>query len=304
MHDYVTPADVPVSDNWQGHKDRDSAEPGTDYATGYGTDLRMAGNGVVAYVDHNNDGGEGRRLQVNMDNGEVIDYIHLSEIWVGEGQRVERGQTGVCLSGASGYDDDWYYGPHVHVTRRLYDGGPYWDTVDFEAAVGGGSGGGGGGQWPAHDLYGQWWVWWGQTLLGLPEDGLDGPDTQAAVSAKQEQHGLYVDGIFGPGTATVAYADAGSPLIAPGFPLPDETYWFGWEDGGDHSISGVHGYSNNLKCWQQRMSDRGWGFSAIDGLYGDETAAVATGIQEQEGLTADGLIGPATWAVAWTAAVK
>jgi peptidoglycan hydrolase-like protein with peptidoglycan-binding domain len=297
---YVTPADVGISDNWQDHKDRDSAEPGTDYVTDYGTDCRIAGDGVVQYVDNSNGGAEGRRLQVNMDNGEVIDYIHGSWIDAHEGQRVSRGQTGIFYSGASGFGEDWYYGPHVHVTRRLYDGGPYWDTVDFEDAVGGG----GSGEWPARELYGEHWVYWAQGLLGITQDGYDGPETQDHTRNKQSSNGLEPDGIFGPATATPAYRDAGSPLVAPGFPLPDGSYYFGPADGGDKSISGYYGYSNNLKCWQQRMADRGWGFSSIDGLYGNETKAVAEGIQAQEGLTVDGLIGPSTWATAWTSEVK
>lgn len=132
---YATPADVGVSDDYQDHLNRNSAEPGTDYKTAYGTDIRIAGDGVVALVDNSNQGPEGRRLQINMNNGEVIDYIHGANIRAYVGQPVEKGQRGVFITGASGYGDDWYYGPHVHVTRRLKKGLAFKDSVDFELAL-------------------------------------------------------------------------------------------------------------------------------------------------------------------------
>lgn len=132
---YVTPADVGVSDDYQDHLNRNSAEPGTDYKTAYGTDIRIAGDGVVALVDNSNQGPEGRRLQINMNNGEVIDYIHGANIRAYVGQPVEKGQRGVFITGASGYGNDWYYGPHVHVTRRLKKGLAFKDSVDFELAL-------------------------------------------------------------------------------------------------------------------------------------------------------------------------
>jgi hypothetical protein len=132
---YVTPADVGVSDNWQDHINRNSAEPGTDYMTEYGTDLRMPGDGVIARVDNNPGGAEGRRLQLYMDNGQVIDFIHGYWIHGSEGQRVSQGQTGIFISGASGWGEDYYYGAHVHVTLRADTGKPFKDTLDFEKYI-------------------------------------------------------------------------------------------------------------------------------------------------------------------------
>jgi len=134
---YITPADVGISDDRAAHIARGSKEPGTDYITAYGTDLRAPGAGRVIGVDHSNDGAEGRRLTFLMDNGEVIDWIHLSSISVGVGARVIPGQTGIARSGASGFGSDWYYGAHLHVTRRARQGLPYSQTLDFEDAIGG-----------------------------------------------------------------------------------------------------------------------------------------------------------------------
>lgn len=134
---YCTPADVGISDNRQDHLNRGSAEPGTDYKTAYGTDLRAPGSGRVIGVDHSPNGPEGRRLTFLMDNGEVIDWIHLASISASPGQRIEWGQTGLARSGASGWGRDWYYGPHLHVTRRARVGLPYSQTLNFEDALGG-----------------------------------------------------------------------------------------------------------------------------------------------------------------------
>jgi hypothetical protein len=134
---YTTPADVGISDDRAAHIARGSKEPGTDYKTAYGTDLRAPGAGRVIGVDHSNDGAEGRRLTFLMDNGEVIDWIHLSSISVGVGARVSPGQTGIARSGASGFGEDWYYGAHLHVTRRARQGLSYSQTLDFEDAIGG-----------------------------------------------------------------------------------------------------------------------------------------------------------------------
>lgn len=132
---YIAPADVGISDDRQDHLDRGSKEPGTDYKTAYGTDLRAPYGGIVIGVDHSNDGAEGRRLTFLLDNGEVIDWIHLSRIFASVGDRIERGQLGVALSGASGFGRDWWYAPHLHVTRRVRRGLPYSQTADFEHLV-------------------------------------------------------------------------------------------------------------------------------------------------------------------------
>lgn len=145
---YVTPADVAVSDTRAGHVARGSKEPGTDYATAYGTDLRAPEDGIIINVDHNNGGAEGRRISFEITSGErtgeVIDWIHLSKIMMSVGQRIGKGTKGIALSGASGFGVDWYYGPHVHVTRRARRGLPFSQTLDFQAAVESGGGGGGG----------------------------------------------------------------------------------------------------------------------------------------------------------------
>lgn len=129
---YITPADVGVSDNWQAHIDRGSKEPGTDYKTAFGTDLRMPGDGYISKVDNNPNGAEGRRLEMTMYNGQIIDFIHAYWIHGQVGQAITQGQTGIFMSGASGYGQEYYYGAHVHVTLRDNGSKPYSDTLNFE----------------------------------------------------------------------------------------------------------------------------------------------------------------------------
>jgi murein DD-endopeptidase MepM/ murein hydrolase activator NlpD len=135
MMGYVAPA-APISSSWQDHKNRQppSSEPGTDYATVYGTVVGAPGPGTVVDRKTSNSGGMGRYVTIALDDGRTTRAIHLSAVWLSVGQRVDRG-TGLGLSGASGNGSDWYYGPHVHMT--LWPGGAWAaPTIDFALYVG------------------------------------------------------------------------------------------------------------------------------------------------------------------------
>ena len=165
----------------------------------------------------------------------------------------------------------------------------------------------------------QWLISRNYNLGPKGADGVWGPSTEAAFKQYQQFLRAYgytgdIDGQWGPGTQEAHakyYAEVTSPPPAsgaPAFPLPAGKY-FGPE-ADPNSISGYHSYSGELRQWQQRMSDRGWPIT-VDGLYGfkgdttprGNTAEVTVAFQKEKGLTPDGLIGPATWAAAWTAPV-
>jgi murein DD-endopeptidase MepM/ murein hydrolase activator NlpD len=95
----------------------------------------MPDSGTIAIIDNNPGGAEGRRLEINMDNGQVIDMIHGSWIYGSVGDHVEKGQFGVFFSGASGYGSEFYYGPHLHLTLRANRGLPFSNTLDFELYI-------------------------------------------------------------------------------------------------------------------------------------------------------------------------
>ena len=130
------PADAPISCSWQCHKDRNppSSEPGTDIACAYGTVIWAPYPGTVIEIKTSNSGGMGRFVALQLDDGRTTRAIHMSAVFVGVGQRVDK-WTHLGLSGASGYGSDWYYGPHVHQT--LWPG-CYWcdATIDFMLYVG------------------------------------------------------------------------------------------------------------------------------------------------------------------------
>jgi murein DD-endopeptidase MepM/ murein hydrolase activator NlpD len=125
-----------VTCSWQCHKDRNppSSQPGTDYGTGFGEPLYAVENGVVSLVVNSISSASGRYLGLRLDDGRETYSLHLSKISVSQGQRVTRGQK-IGETGASGFGDEWYYGPHVHQTLWPHDA--YDDpTIDFAKNVG------------------------------------------------------------------------------------------------------------------------------------------------------------------------
>jgi hypothetical protein len=51
----------------------------------------------------------------------------------------------------------------------------------------------------------------------------------------------------------------------------------------------------DVLAWQGRMAQRGFTV-AVDGLYGPQSKGVCVSFQQQQGLSADGIVGPITWA--------
>lgn len=61
-------------------------------------------------------------------------------------------------------------------------------------------------------------------------------------------------------------------------------------------------YSAQVRIWQAQMRARGWTLSP-DGYFGSATLKVVKQFQREKGLAVDGVIGPRTWAAAWTAKI-
>lgn len=62
----------------------------------------------------------------------------------------------------------------------------------------------------------------------------------------------------------------------------------------------MHG--TDVQTWQQQMHNRGWAIS-VDGWFGTECDTTLRSFQREKGLTIDGILGPMSWAAAWTAPV-
>lgn len=112
-------------------------------------------------------------------------------------------------------------------------------------------------------------------------DGQFGPGTRTAVTEFQRQNGLGADGIVGTETSTLLYSDAAKVAITPEptevpTPTPD---------------------TSSMGAVQQRLADLGYYTGTVDGLSGPATKKAITLFQQQHGLSADGIYGPATAAV-------
>jgi len=117
-----------------------------------------------------------------------------------------------------------------------------------------------------------------QSKIGVPADGVFGPQTAAAVKHYQSAHGLTADGIVGPATAQAM------GLSAPSSPLREA-----------HSHHARAHASSDSSSGSSSVSDvqRALGISA-DGVFGPQTAQAVKHFQSAHGLTADGVVGPAT----------
>ncbi len=100
----------------------DIAHKGVDFAAASGTPVMAINTGVVTLA--RNLGIYGNTVVIDHGFGIESFYMHLSEVVVGIGQTVERGQV-IGASGETGYAE----GPHLHLTVRV--GGVSIDPMIF-----------------------------------------------------------------------------------------------------------------------------------------------------------------------------
>lgn len=106
----------------------------------------------------------------------------------------------------------------------------------------------------------------GETLSG---------DELAALKAEDDRATIRLDG-----------QEVPVELAAPEYPGYDLVY--------DPSAPEYDEDPEVVQLWQQRMVELGYSLG-VDGYYGEESAAVATQFQTDQGLTVDGIVGPETW---------
>ena len=125
-------------------------------------------------------------------------------------------------------------------------------------------------------------------------DGVFGSATTAAVRAYQQHAGLTVDGVVGRDTWDSLYDDYQS--IESDITGPDNN--FPGQYPGTPLRQGSSGNSVRLvQFWLSVLSDFYPTIPAVktDGVFGSATAAAVRAFQTRFSLTADGVVGPATW---------
>lgn len=135
-----------------------------------------------------------------------------------------------------------------------------------------------------------------QGIVGVNADGVFGPLTKNAVAQWQSNLGLVADGIWGPrteeATKNLFAFLANLPMIEE--VNPDNAFLAALNDAMNQILS-IGSNGGAVKIAQGGLNGKGYPLVA-DGIFGPATDNAVRRFQSDNGLTVDGIVGPATWA--------
>ncbi len=120
-------------------------------------------------------------------------------------------------------------------------------------------------------------------------DGFYGPKTEAAVKAFQKAGGLEADGIVGPATWAALFDETETNPDPPEDPEVEYTRLLRY-------VTPVLMVGDDVRAVQEALLAAGFDPKGVDGSYGRNTEAAVKAFQKANGLEADGIVGPITWA--------
>ena len=134
-----------------------------------------------------------------------------------------------------------------------------------------------------------------QKLVGVAQDGIYGPQTANAVSAWQHNLQIPVDGIWGPRTEE-ATTQLFAFLAAQNTPEPngEGNAFLEALNGATKKIIQSGSTGGAVAICQGALNAKGYAL-VQDGIFGPATDSAVRRFQSDNGLSADGIVGPQTW---------
>lgn len=131
-----------------------------------------------------------------------------------------------------------------------------------------------------------------QKVVGVDQDGVFGPATEAAVRQWQANLQLSADGIWGPQTEQATHDLfvflSNLQAVAPSNPF------FNALNDARSQVLQTGSTGGSVKILQVGLNGKGYGLVS-DGIFGPATYSAVRQFQSDNGLQVDGIVGPQTW---------
>jgi murein DD-endopeptidase MepM/ murein hydrolase activator NlpD len=113
--DFIRPVKTTeINDDFAAHVKRGAFTPGLDYNCAVGESVWAADRGIVVAASNNPNCGAGKNVTIRHRDGSQSIYFHLSQVFVGNGQRVKQHEP----IGKTGNTGTQTTGPHLHFALK------------------------------------------------------------------------------------------------------------------------------------------------------------------------------------------